>query len=97
MCIRDSFLIGHSMGALASAYMATRHPHIPRGMVLFSPPFHPKGKSEYLQKLIIPFIPLLGPFHKCGLRKFGLEPGVAVDDEVRTLRRDPLIYKGKLL
>lgn len=91
------FVIGHSMGALASAYMLLQNPRIARGMILLSPPFHPKGRSEKLQKLIIPLIPLMHPFRKCGLGKFGHEPGAPVDDVVKTLKNDPLIYKGKLL
>jgi acylglycerol lipase len=91
------FLMGHSMGALSSAYMMLKYPHIARGLILFSPPFHPKGRSEKWQKLLNPFIPFIYPFRKCSLGKFGHEPGAPVDEEVKMLKYDPLIYKGELL
>jgi len=91
------FVIGHSMGALASGHIMLKYPHIARGLILFSPPLHPKGRSEKWQKLLNPLLPFMYPFRKCGLGKFGHEPGAPVDEEVKMLKHDPLIYKGELL
>ena len=91
------FLMGHSMGALSCVYMMYRYPKFARGMILLSPPFHPKGGSPMIRRFLIPLIPWVHPFRKFGVGKFRHEPGAPIDDAVKMLKRDPLIYKGRLL
>ncbi|MGI5220468.1 alpha/beta hydrolase [Nocardia sp. CA-290969] len=88
-----AFLIGHSMGALITLYLATRAPLDVAGVVVSAPPLLIDAGNP-VQRLFAPVITRIAP--NLGVLKLDSSQISRDPDVVTTYDNDPLVFRGKL-
>lgn len=88
-----AFLIGHSMGALITLYLATRAPLDVAGVVVSAPPLIIDAGNP-VQRLLAPVLTRVAP--NLGVLKLDSSQISRDPDVVTTYDNDPLVFRGKL-
>ncbi|WP_280397710.1 alpha/beta hydrolase [Nocardia carnea] len=87
------FLIGHSMGALITLYLATRAPLDIAGLVVSAPPLIIDAGNP-VQRLLAPVLTRVTP--NLGVLKLDSSQISRDSEVVTTYDNDPLVFRGKL-
>ncbi|WP_280422334.1 alpha/beta hydrolase [Nocardia carnea] len=87
------FVIGHSMGALITLYLATRAPLDVAGVVVSAPPLLIDAGNP-VQRLLAPVLTRIAP--NLGVLKLDSSQISRDPDVVTAYDNDPLVFRGKL-
>lgn len=88
-----AFLVGHSMGALITLYLATRAPLDVAGVVVSAPPLIIDAGNP-VQRLLAPVLTRVAP--NLGVLKLDSSQISRDPEVVTTYDNDPLVFRGKL-